>query len=661
MSAPFPLLRPLLSLAVLACAPVDAADTRHVVMLVGNPVGEQIVTQSASGELTVRFRFSDRGRGPETTSEYRLDEAGLPLSATTEGVDYMKAPVRETFRRDAGAGAWTSGADSGRSRRGGFYLSLDGPPEEVALLARALLAAEDGRLDLLPTGSARIERVERVTLARRELQHVELHGLGFEPTPLWLNPDGSLFALVDGWFALVEEGQEAIAKELEARQNARRDARFAAVARRARNIPAGAVLIDNARILDVRTGTVREENAVLVEDGRIAALLGAGDRRPAGATVVDAHGQTLLPGLWDMHAHLDLIHGTLNIAAGVTTARDLANDHDKLSRAIAQFDSGEAVGPHVLRAGIIDGTGQYAGPTPARVEDEADALRWVDFYADHGYQQIKIYSSVPLPLVPVITRRAHERGLKVSGHIPAGMWAEDAVRAGFDEIQHANMLFLNFYKDVTETRNPDRFTKVAERGADLDLASDAFRDFVALLKSHDVVVDPTVGTLLDLFVHVPGRPAPTVAAIYERLPAQVARGTLKGGLAVPEGQEQRYAASAQRMLDVVKALHDAGVRLVAGTDALPGFALHAELEIYARAGIPPAEVLRIATLGAAEVAGVAQEVGAIEPGLRADLVLVDGQPDRRMSDIRKVVRVMKDGVFYDPAVLHEAIGVSPAR
>jgi imidazolonepropionase-like amidohydrolase len=152
-----------------------------------------------------------------------------------------------------------------------------------------------------------------------------------------------------------------------------------------------------------------------------------------------------------------------------------------------------------------------------------------------------------------------------------------------------------------------------------------------------------------------------VAAIYERLPAQVARGTLKGGLAVPEGQEQRYAASAQRMVDVVKALHDAGVRLVAGTDALPGFALHAELEIYARAGIPPAEVLRIATLGAAEVAGVAQEVGAIEPGLRADLVLVDGQPDRRMSDIRKVVRVMKDGVFYDPAVLHEAIGVSPAR
>ena len=658
-------LPPVLALGVLLTGTTSfaiAADSvTYRIILVGNDAGQQTVTRTSPSTIDVDYVYNDRGRGPNTRTSYRLDEAGIPLAVSVSGVDYMKAAVTETFARQEGRAEWRSSADSGSSQGPGFYVALDGPPEDAAILARALLRARDHRLPLLPTGEARLEEVETVKLdGGREIRHMEIHGLDFEPQPLWLSPDGSLHAMVNNWMTVVEAGREATVATLLERQNERRAQRFAAMAQQIRQIPDGPVLIDNARILDVLTGSIRPENAVLVDGKRIIGLLAPETERPDVDQIVDAAGRTLMPGLWDMHAHLDLMHGPLNIAAGVTSARDLANDHDQLMQIVAQFDADTAIGPGVFRAGFIDGPGPFAGPTRALVADEQEAARWVDFYARNGYQQIKVYSSLDTKLVPFIAARAHEHGMRLSGHIPAGMWAEDAVRAGFDEIQHINMVFLNFYKDVTETRNPDRFIKVAERGESLDLESPEFRNFVELLQDRGTVVDPTVAIFFDMFTQTPGEPAASVAAIYDRLPALVARGTLKGGLVPPPGQEARYRKSADRMLDVIRALHEAGIPLVAGTDALPGFALHAELELYVRAGIPAPEVLRIATHGAAQVAGVAAEVGTVEPGMRADLILVDGQPDRRIADIRRVDWVMKGGVMHDPEAIYRTIGVRPA-
>lgn len=647
-------------LSLLAGAAAAAAPGRHTVLLMGHRVGEQIVEAPAEDRLRVGFRFDDRGRGPDTIAEFRMDEAGVPTAVDISGVDYVKAPVGETFERAQGRARWTSSADAGETRSSGFYFPLDGPPATLAVLARALLAAEDSRLALLPTGQARLESPGELELADgRIVRHVEIHGLGFEPQALWLNADGSLFAIVDAWLSVIESGREADAAVLLARQDERRAERFAAMARAARTPVEGPLLIDRARIVDVRRGAVLTQNAVLIEDGRVSALLDPTAPRPPGVTVVDARGRTLLPGLWDMHAHLDLMAGPLNIANGVTTARDLANDHERLSGIMRQIADGTAIGTAVYRAGIIDGGGEFAGPTDARVATAAEAEEWIEFYAEQGYEQIKIYSSVPVALVPEMTARAHALGLRVSGHVPAGMWAEDAVRAGYDEIQHINMVFLNFYKDVTETRNMDRLLQPAERGADLNLEGEDFADFVALLRARGTVVDPTVAIFFDLLTQRAGRPKPTEAAIYDRLPAQVARASLKGGFPVAEEDRSRYDASAQRMLDVVRTLHEAGVPLVAGTDAMPGFALHSELELYVRAGIPALEALRIATLGAAEVMGVDAEVGAIEPGLRADLILVDGRPDERIGDLRRVDWVLRDGAVYDPRRIFEAIGVRP--
>jgi imidazolonepropionase-like amidohydrolase len=128
---------------------------------------------------------------------------------------------------------------------------------------------------------------------------------------------------------------------------------------------------------------------------------------------------------------------------------------------------------------------------------------------------------------------------------------------------------------------------------------------------------------------------------------------------VPEGKDERYRESAKALLRMVKMLYDAGVPIVAGTDSTPGFALHRELELYAEAGIPPADVLRIATLGAARVMKRDRQLGVIAPGRLADMILIDGDPTRRISDIRRVSLVIKDGSVYEPAALYKSIGVRP--
>jgi hypothetical protein len=249
--------------------------------------------------------------------------------------------------------------------------------------------------------------------------------------------------------------------------------------------------------------------------------------------------------------------------------------------------------------------------------------------------------------------------MKVSGHIPAFMTAEQAVMQGFGEITHANMLFLNFQGDTLDTRTPARFTAVAQYGAELDLESDSVQDFLQLLKDREVIVDPTVSIWEGMFTGRPGEVSPNFEPVADRLPPTVRRGFLAGGLPVPDEMDMRYRESFQRILDMVAEVYEQGITIVPGTDAMAGFALHRELELYERAGIPAAQVLRIATLGSAEVAGRADQLGSIEPGKLADMILVDGDPTARMSDIRNVRLVMKDGVLFDAASLYRAIGVAP--
>jgi imidazolonepropionase-like amidohydrolase len=238
------------------------------------------------------------------------------------------------------------------------------------------------------------------------------------------------------------------------------------------------------------------------------------------------------------------------------------------------------------------------------------------------------------------------------------MFAEQLVQMGLDEIQHENMLILNFLKDVQDTRTPARFTAVADRAAGLDLNSKEVQDFITLLKEKNIVIDPTINVFENMFTARPGQIPDGYDSIAPTLPSQVRRGLLGGGLPVPEGKDQRYRDSWKTMLHFLKALFDAGISIVPGTDSLPGFSLHRELELYAQAGIPAPEILRIATILSAKVLKQDSDLGSIHPGKLADLVLIEGDPANNISNIRNVRMVIKDGILLDPKDLYSAVGVS---
>jgi imidazolonepropionase-like amidohydrolase len=277
-----------------------------------------------------------------------------------------------------------------------------------------------------------------------------------------------------------------------------------------------------------------------------------------------------------------------------------------------------------------------------------------------GFILVKIYSSVKPELVPVLVDEAHKRGLRVGGHIPAFMTAEQSVRAGVDEIQHMNMLFLNFLFDqVQDTRTPARLTAVAEHAAELDFDSAKAKDFIALLAAKKITVDPTLQLFENLMLDRPGQVARAYIPIASRLPPVVRRGLLEGGLPVPEGMATRYEDSFRAMLKMLTALHAAGVPIVAGTDSLGGFALMRELELYVAAGIPAPEVLQMVTLGAAQKAGQGDRLGSIAPGKLADLILVDGDPSVNPGDLRNLRLIVKDGVPLDPEAIWRELGILP--
>ena len=632
--------------------PAPGTTRRYTVLMSTNKAGTQVVATRGS-EVVVDFEYNDRGRGPKTHTVMRLDDRGIPVAIETTGNDYLKQNVEERLTTSNGLAQWKNSAESGQAPAGAFYASMYGPPEEVGLLARALLKA-GGRLPLHPTGEATIRKVSETSIRGTRVAAFEIGGLGFTPFEVWLDEDLNLFGTVSSWSSTIREGFENDVRLLIDQQDQRAGARIGELAKRFTTTPKGDLVVTNARVFDPRTGTLSAPRDIVVKGNRIVAEAGQTLVAP---TTIDAAGKVVLPGLWDMHTHMGDVDGLLNIAAGITSARDLGNDSDTIVDLKRKIDAGQAIGPRLVLSGLVDGPGPFQGPTNLLAGTEEEAKKVIDFLVERKYEGLKIYSSIKPELVPFMTRYAHERGLRVSGHIPAGMRAEQAIDAGYDEIQHLNMVFLNFMPDVTDTRTPARFTEPARRGGDLDLGSAEVKAFVAKLRQKGTVVDPTVNVFEGMFTARMGQIAPGYVTAADRLPPQVRRYLLTGGLPVPEGMDERYRASFRKMLELIAALHQAGVTLVAGTDAMPGFALHRELELYAQAGIPPADVLRIATLTAAQVAKRENDLGTIEPGKLADFILVDGDPTRTMSDIRKVVLVVKDGKVFEPKAIYGELGI----
>ncbi len=651
-----------------------AQATIHTITISGVVSGKQTVTRLPGNRLKTEFTYRDNGRGPDIFEDIALDAKGLPVEFKATGKSTFGAPIEETFTRTGASAQWKSKADAGQSSgaASAIYVPVESTLEVAAITARALLRAPGNKSEALPSGQLAISKLVDTTVSKgatkRAVTLYAITGFGFEPSYLWMwkTPDPStagLFGVVAPGFSVIETGWEANADALLKTQIAADDKVLRDLATKWVKKPSGVTVFRNVRWFDSEAAQMRGPSDVYVRRGVIAAVYPANSPVRAlddTATVVDGTGRTLLPGLWDMHGHIGRWDSILHMAGGVTGVRDMGNINDAINDLKTKVDSGMLIGPRIVPTGFIEGDSPFAAKLGIVVKDLDGAKRAVDWYSQNGYRQIKLYNSMRPDWIAPLTAYARERGIRVSGHIPAFMRAEEAVRAGFDEIQHINQVMLNFLaKKDDDTRTLLRFYLVGDNANTIDLNGKAVNDFVQLLLERKVAVDPTMATFEYFYLQRQGAPNPTYKYVANNVPPTVRRGWLSNSMDVNDKNEEPFRKSYATMLGMVKKMHDAGVPILAGTDETAGFALHRELEIYVQAGIAPLEVLKIATWNGAKYSQVLERTGSITVGKDADLILVEGDPSKNIADIRKVSLVMKRGEITLPAELYTAIGVKP--
>lgn len=655
------LISTLLACAIFCCA--EAADTtRYVIMFAGNAAGTHLVWSNSATDFGFFYEFNDRGRGPRLTARATLNSDNHLIRYEVKGYDYFKAPVNEVFEVKDGMASWSNAIEKGQKTFEGnpIYAPLDGTPAEMQLVLKALQKHPQHQAALLPSGSIKAVHIKNHTSKLEgipvELELWAFNGSGGPPNYGWFTPKKNFFATVSNWVSIVEVGYESLVAELKQVQDVAEHDYFVTLAKTLTQKQSHPILIENVTIFDAVTGKNKSGQSVLINNGVIEKTGKSKKvKAPSNARVISGAGKTLLPGLWDNHTHFDVTQGLYHLAAGVTNIKDMANAPD-LPEVKAKVDRDELLGPDIsVMSGFIDFAGPFAGPGKT-VKTLDEGLQAVKYYADRGYQQIKLYSSIPPEWVKPLADEAHKLGMKTVGHVPSFMTADRAVRDGYDEIIHMNMVLLNFLGDTLDTRSMGRFTKVGERAGKIDLGSQAVKDFIKLLQEKKIVVDPTVAIFENMFTDVPGKTDARFETSMSWLPVVVARNAKRGGLPMMKGNEAAYRASFDKMLNMVKVLRDNKIPFVPGTDDFPGFTLHRELELYAKAGVPNAEVLKAATLTSAQVAKLDKEFGSIEVGKRANLILVDGDPVRNISDVRQVVLTMKHGNLYDPKALYQSYG-----
>ncbi|MFC3148255.1 amidohydrolase family protein [Piscinibacterium candidicorallinum] len=662
---------------------VAFAPQRYVVQFQGRVSGLQLVRQTANGAIRIDYSYRENGRGPDMVEMIQLDTRGAWRHWAIRGKSTFGAPIEERFDRLPGTPAratWKSATDQGEAPapREAVYLPVEYSPATQALIAAQLLRAPSPKaVPALPAGTLGIEALATRTVrsddgrARRSVTLYAINGMGFSPSFMWMDsavatapprerPFVRLFAVVEPSFAVIREGWRQSAETLLAAQKQAERAMLARLAKEFTQRPER-LMIGNVRVFDSASGQLSAPSDVRVASGKIVSVTPAGSTAPEpGMQIVDGSGRTLLPGLFDMHSHVGDWDALLQIAGGITTARDMGNDNAYLAELIGRIERGETLGPRVVATGFIEGESPFAASNGIRVKDVASAKAAVDWYAERGFRQIKIYNSFKPEWVAPVAAHAHSKGMRVGGHIPAFMRAGDAVLAGYDEIQHINQVMLHFLiKDTDDTRTLLRFYLIGDAARDIDLGSPAVRDFIQLLVDRKVVVDPTLSAFEYMFLQRTGQPNPVFKQVADNVPVPVRRYWLTNSMDVNDQNAERFAQSWAKVRAFTLKLHQAGVPLVAGSDDVGGFTVHRELEQYVEIGIAPAEALQIATRNGARYTFTDDRTGRIAPGLLADMILVDGNPLENISAIRRISLVVKGGNVISPAAVYAALGIKP--
>ena len=635
-----------------------------VVVSYSNTHGSEFVWQNAPGEYRYRKSQSLRGWITETDATVRLDDKGYPTFIEVRGYT-PDGNAAETFQIADGKATWAVGDDTGSVDEGAFYLSKGGPTIMIAPLAEALY--DHGSIDLLPSGTVTLRPSREVSIedesGNRDIQLYYIDGLTTEPYPVWLDEDGDFFSQI-GWFGLMPKGYEEHYIPLKELQDEIADAEVAAIADRlATDEARSPLLIDNVMLFDADAGEFVADQAVMVADGKIVAVGPAGSIAPVeGARLVDGRGKSLVPGLWDAHAHVDSSYGMLqNLAFGHTSHRSPGIGVDDFVRLENARKAGEILAPETFASDIVDAVHPLSAQGAILVDSEEAAVAAVNKIHDAGMWGVKFYTSMNPEWIAPAAAEAHRLGMHVSGHIPATMRPLEAVRAGYDEITHINFVMMQALpQSVVDVSNTAaRFEGPAQYGKDVDIQGAEMQAFIAELAERGTVVDPTAFVFEGNFTGGDvAKLQPAYAPYKGTMPAVTERALAVGGYPLfGDVTRDDFEASWGKILELVKALHDAGVPLVAGTDGW-GMELVRELELYEIAGLSKAEALRTATIVPAQVVGVDDRTGSIRVGKEADLLLVDGDVSQDLGALRRIDMVVLDGIALDGDDLRTAAGYS---
>lgn len=613
-------------------------------------IGRETYTLTRSPEdvtLKSDFKFTDRGTAVPLAATLIMEKDLTPRDFQIKGKISRFSSIEDSVH---GRTAGTVAIPLGES-----FFDIQGyaPVSVQMMLVRYWRSHGSPKtLKTLPRGEVQIQDQGTETFAIGK-RHVELHklsvrGLIWGMESLWMDSQDHLIALVSvdaemDHFEAVADGYEDGLAEFVAGAARAGMANLAKVAAGFTAQPASVTAIVGGRLID-GTGKLAVENSVVIlKDGKIAA---AGPAQttpvPEGAQVIDAHGKSVLPGLWEMHAHFEQVEwGPIYLATGVTTARDVGNEREFIVAARDAIAAGQGVGPRLVMAGIMDGSGPFSLGV-IRVDTPEQAREQVQKYKAAGFQQIKIYSSVKPEILKVVTAEAHRLGMTVTGHIPFGMNAFQGIEDGMDQINHVEYLTKIMVDPKSQTIDPD---------------APNVKKVIKLLLERHIVVDDTLA-LMELILHPLDRPISTFEPGILKVAPELKEGLETMGAPAPKADQS--AATFRAMEATVRVLHQAGVPLVAGTDqAVPGFSLDREIELHVQAGFTPMEAIQSATVVAAQAMGMEKESGTIEAGKRADVILVDGNPLENISDIRKVSAVFAAGKMYQPAALWSAVGFKP--
>jgi imidazolonepropionase-like amidohydrolase len=391
------------------------------------------------------------------------------------------------------------------------------------------------------------------------------------------------------------------------------------------------VVMRHVTVVDVGTGGIRPDISVVVVAGRIAGI-GAQAPSPPGAEVFEGRGAYVIPGLWDMHVHLSWTTGSaipVLIANGVTGVRDLGGALGELDEWRARIKSGMLIGPRIVRVGpILNGQKfnqyQLVAGNPDETRGVVRALKTA------GVDFIKIHRRLPRDSYLALVDEAKKQGIRVVGHIPMTVTPEEASEAGQASIEHTETLFEGtFSANLKPAELPDAIHRFRTDGAD--------QLFALFVKNHTVETPTLVAYQTLISVADPSLPPDpnlryVAASLRRDIPALVKQ--------VSASDLAEYKRTFNELKEVVRQMNRDGVTLMAGTDIagarIPGFTLHEELALLVESGFSPLQALQSATLTPARFLGQEADLGSVEVGKLADLVVLDGNP---LDDIRNTRRI----------------------